>query len=72
MIWVKSVGFGFAAAIVFAFCASVAAAIIMSRVFRSGQAFWNPFFVLRHPATWLLLAVTFTLGFLWEYRRLIH
>lgn len=49
MIWLKSIGLGLAAVVVVGFSATVTIAVLLSRMLKSGQVFWNPLLALRHP-----------------------
>lgn len=70
MVWVKSIAVGIAVVITISLIASVAIPIMLSRIAKSGQAFWNPLSAFQSPIGLLFLALIFAIGFGWEYHRL--
>lgn len=70
MIWLKSILVGLAVLISLSLAAIIVISIMLSRINRSGQIFWNPLFALKSPLGWLFLALVFAVGFGWEYHRL--
>ena len=74
MVFLKSIVVGVATIVSAAICAGIAVIIVLafkSRNLPDGQTFqWDPVSLLRTSSTaWMVLLLSFALGFWWEYRK---
>lgn len=77
MVFLKSIMVGIATMVSAAICSGIAVIIVLSfksRNLPEGEAIgWDPVSLLRSSPTawliWLILLISFALGFWWEYRK---
>jgi uncharacterized membrane-anchored protein len=74
MVFLKSIMVGIATMVSAAICSGIAMIIVLafkSRNLPDGQTLqWDPVSLLRSSSTtWLILLISFALGFWWEYRK---
>lgn len=74
MVFLKSIMVGVATMVSAAICSGIAVIIVLavkSRNLPDGQSLqWDPVSFLRPSSTaWMILLISFALGFWWEYRK---